>query len=400
MNICRLLLCVALAIGLIGCEKATNTEPPKSQPTAKAAAKPRSKSGLAITQVRADRTQLDPAKDESAKISFVINRPAEAELLIYDGRNRLVRRVSGDDLKAGEHHLVWDGLDEQGRPVPPEAYVYAVAAEDAGGRVMHDVTDLTGGEALQAQDVRWDSTTGKVHYRLDQPARVNIRFGLPDGGPFLRTLIDWVPRSVGAHTEAWDGLDQSHVLKLADHPKLVTSVNAYSLSDNTLLVGAPAERVTFADVPENAAREPQTGAHPKRMYFHPDQPLETRGDIDTSLKIEGQFKQDHAGRWVVSGRVPIRLDVAAKDRVRVLERRFEPVFYVDGIFAFENEGGFLPMTWMWDTSTVNEGEHYVTTNVRGYEGNFGTATLKVWVVHPANTPKSNQGKVLGSKPNG
>jgi hypothetical protein len=56
------------------------------------------------------------------------------------------------------------------------------------------------------------------------------------------------------------------------------------------------------------------------------------------------------------------------------------------------------MTWLWDTSTVNEGEHYVTTNVRGYEGNFGTATLKVWVVHAANTPDSTQEKVLGSTP--
>jgi len=398
MSVRCLLLCLVLGIGLIGCEKPASTTASKDQPAAKVAAKPRSKSGLAITQVRADRIRFDPAKDESVTISFVINRPADTELLIYDGRNRLVRRIADGDLQPGEHHLVWDGKDEQSQPVPPEAYVYAVTATDAGGRVVHDVTDLTGGEALQAQDVRWDAAAGKVHYRLDRPARVNIRFGLPDGGPFLRTLIDWVPRPVGAHTEAWDGWDQSQVLKLAAHPKLVTSVNAYSVSDNTLLVGVPPQRVTFAQLQGKVVREPQVVERPKRMYFHPDQPLETRGDIGTSLKIEGDLKQDQEGRWIVTGKVPIRLDVAAQDRARVIERRFEPVFYVDGIFAFENEGGFLPMTWLWDTSTVNEGEHYVTTNVRGYEGNFGTATLKVWVVHAANTPESTQGKILGSTP--
>ena len=49
----------------------------------------------------------------------------------------------------------------------------------------------------------------------------------------------------------------------------------------------------------------------------------------------------------------------------------------DGIFVFENETGFLPMTWNWDSTSVNPGTHYLTANLRGYEGNFGIATLKV-----------------------
>ena len=48
--------------------------------------------------------------------------------------------------------------------------------------------------------------------------------------------------------------------------------------------------------------------------------------------------------------------------------------------VFENETGFLPMTWNWDTSNASPGIHYLTANLRGYEGNFGMATVKVRVV--------------------
>lgn len=376
---------------LAGCSQSGETGA-----TAPKAVKSATKSGLSISQVRADRISLDPAKHESATIRFAISQPAKVELAIYDGRNRLVRRLPSESLPVGEHSLEWDGLDAQQHSVPAEAYAYTLTATASNGEsVVHDMTDVTGGEVLQAQDVQWDAASGQVRYRLDKPARVNIRFGLPDGGPYLRTLIDWVPRQAGTQVEAWDGRDQSQVLSLGQHPRLVTSVNAYSLPDNTLFVGARIDRVAFADLPDQPLRQRQAPDHAKRMYFHPDQPLETRGDIRTSLTLGGDLKQDKEGRWIVSGRVPVRLDVAKEDRARVIERRFEPVFFVDGIFAFENEGGFLPTTWTWDTATINEGEHFITTNVRGYEGNFGTATLKVWVQRSPNEQNAKPTKVLG-----
>ena len=338
---------------------------------------------IRITEVRADRLDFDPAKNETATIRFRTDAPAEVDMSIYDGRDRHVRRIEGGRLEPGEHSLSWDGQDSRGRAVPNEAYTYTLSAvAGKGGRVIHDLTDVTGGEALEVGDVEWDSKAGKARYRIEKPARVNIRFGLPNGGPYLRTLIDWVPRKAGEHEEPWNGQDASGVLSLADHPKLSTGVMAYALPDNTLLVGPAPNQVTFTDLPEEGSRPRQAPAGPKRMYHHADQPLETRGDVSTSLTIEGPTRRDTEGRWVVSGRVPIRLNVAEADRHRVLTRRFEPVFFVDGTFAFENEVGFLPMTWHWDTSTVNPGEHFVTVNVRGYDGNFGTATLKAWVERP------------------
>lgn len=391
MSVFRLAIGVTISIALISCggrsgpQNSTETvksavaeEAQSHEPSpAKAPVDPAS---IRITQVRSDRLVFDPEKKETAAVSFRIDAEADVDLSIYDGRDRLVKLIEGGRLQPGEHTLSWNGLDSQGRPVPNEAYTYTVSADPRNGkRVIHDLTDLTGGEALKVEDVEWDAKAGVVRYRLDKPARVNIRFGLPDGGPYLRTLIDWVPRKAGTHAEAWDGLDASGVLPLANHPRLSTGVMAYTLPDNALLVGPAAEQVTFADLPEKGRRTRQVPAGPKRMYHHSDQPLESRGDVATSLTIDGATRKDEQGRWIVSGRVPIRLNVSNEDRHRVLTRRFEPVFFIDGIFAFENEVGFLPMTWQWDTSTVNPGEHFVTVNVRGYDGNFGTATLKVWV---------------------
>lgn len=378
-----LLGCALSALMLASCNESGRTESSDRSAGGPQASRVAAPPLLRITQVRADRTHFDPARDEAVEIWFHIDKPAAVALSIYDGSDRRVAQVEGGELAAGEHVLRWDGRDARQRPVPSEAYTYTLTATVPKGQVTFDLTDLTGGEALVVKDVRWDADAGQVRYRLDQPARVNIRFGLRDGGPYVRTLVDWVPRPAGAHSEAWDGWDASRAMNLARHPKLATAVKAYSLPENTVFVGAPPRQVAFTDLPRTTVR-PRTDAapRPKRMYFHADQPLATRGDIAAALTVDPSLQQDAQGRWIVSGPMPIRLDVPAADRARVLQRRFETVFYVDGVYTFESELGYLPTTWVWDPRTVNEGEHFVTTNIRGYEGNFGTATLKVWVKHP------------------
>lgn len=346
----------------------------------KQTAQSRPKPAVVVSEVRVDHNAFDPAKGQTATIKFKLDRTADTALSIYDGRDRLVYTRSAEDLAAGEHALAWDGRNANGAVVPPEAYTYTLTATNAKGSSTYDLTELTGGESIQARDVRWDPQTGRVHYYLDKPARVNLRLGL-DSGPHLRTVVDWVPRQAGAHAEAWDGKDASGVLDLAAHPMLKPAVTAYALPDNTLFVGDAPDRVRFsADASTTSTRAASATVSKKRMANHMQQPLETRGDLEASLRPLGDFEQDAEGRWVVSGEVPFRVDVATRDRQRAIQRRFEAVFYVDGVFTYENELGYLPMTWRWDSSRLNPGEHFVTLNIRGYEGNFGTATVKVLVV--------------------
>lgn len=363
-----MLLCLTMATG---CDSHESKVPAGAQ----------TKSSLVIAQVRADRTAFDPAKQEAVTIRFNLNEPADVILGVYDGRDHQVYRQQAKHFDAGDRSVSWNGMDEQGHPVPPEAYAYTLTAENGHGETLHDLTDLTGGDLLTVKDVRWDAEAGVVRYTLDRPARVNLRLGLQDG-PYLRTLIDWVPRGAGPHEEHWDGKDASGVLALGSNPAVTPVVKAYALPDNTLFVGTPSDRLQFvAERTAPVLRERNAPRQAKQMFDNAQQPLETRGDLVAILGLDGKYPQDKDGRWIVSGKVPFTANVPEADRQRVLQRRFEAVFYVDGVFTHENELGYLPLTWTWDASQVNPGEHFITLNIRGYEGNFGASTLKV-VVEP------------------
>jgi len=339
---------------------------------------------LQLTQVHVDRNVFDPARKEKADVKFHLDEPAGAELLLFDGRDVLVRTVRATAvLQPGDRAITWDGKDESGRVVPREAYHFVVKATSPGGATaVSDLSDATGGEQIVAQNVAWDADAHRIRYRLPQAARVNIRVGLQDNGPVLRTVIDWVARPAGDNEQAWDGWDESHVLDVGKHPKLSVFVDAYALSTNTLLVGPVTDAVALIDPLPWGRHEREGRTAPRKlMHYHSQQPIEQRGDVAVRVVLPEGLSKNAAGVPEVSGRVTVRLDVDPKDRDRVIRTRFEPVFFVDGTFAFENEVGYLPFSWIWDTSTMNEGIHYVSVNVRGYEGNFGMATVKVDVRH-------------------
>jgi hypothetical protein len=334
---------------------------------------------LQIADVQASHLRFDPTTGEQVRVDFALDEPASVVLRWFDGLDRPVAASAPQRFEAGAHGLTWDGLGAaSGQPVPPEAYVFVLEAVDANGKkVVHDLTDRTGGEPVRAEDIRWDPATGFIHYALPVPARINVRIGLKNNGPLLATVLDWVPREPGADRFAWNGKDASGVLELATHPELAILVDAYSLSANTVIVGPPQSAVHLAAAPLGRGEtRPRDGTPRKRMHYHAHQPLDQRGDVAISVHAVD------ANGDTVRGRVALRLDVDPKDRQRILATRFEPVFFVDGTFAFENEVGFLPTTWVWDTTRVNNGWHYINVNVRGYEGNFGMATLKLKVDNP------------------
>lgn len=336
---------------------------------------------LEITHVRADPRYFVPGQG-TTELRFQLSDPATVTAYLYDGQDRLVRTLKPTGrLLSGDHALTWDGTDQVGRKLPSEEYRYTLVAEGADGQpITHDLTDLTSGDDLKVSDVAWEPAVGVIRYRLPQPARVNIRVGLRQDGPLLGTILDWVVRDAGLHEEPWNGLDASQVLDLRRHPDLMVAIHAFALSSNSILIGPPAPSVqTLADLPWGEIRRVPQRQPAKRMYAHSQQPLTERGDFHIELRLPPDLGATPEGLPVVSGEIPLRLEIVHHDRERALARRFETVFYVDGVFAFENEGGFLPMTWRWNSQGVNEGTHFLTANLRGYEGNFGVATVKVYV---------------------
>lgn len=334
---------------------------------------------LEIEHIYHEPNYFEPANNEKVDIHFTLNEAAAVSLNIYDGRDLLINRIN-TRRKKGAQSLSWDGKDMVGNSVPAEAYRYTLVAEAAGKRAEYDASDVTGGDKVVPKNIDWDQTKKVIRYQLSKPSRVIIRLGIQKHGPLMRSMLDWVPREAGFQEESWDGMDASGVINLASHPKLEINVQAFGLSDNSIIVGPHKSAVQLIeDIRWGKERRSVKHKKEKRMFAHSQQPIETRGDLTIKLVLAKDYKTKTDGVPIVSGTVPVRLDVSDKDRARLLERGFEPIFFLDGFFMHENEMGFLPVTWRWDTTGITEGEHFITGNIRSYEGNYGAATLKVFV---------------------
>jgi hypothetical protein len=311
-------------------------------------------SPLAIQHVK-----LSGAPDFS--VQFFLTQPAAVTVKIFH-QQQLIRELLLGKLSSGPQQARWDLQDQQQQWVAANVYQLTLTAsansqnnsQDKGQQVVHDLSQQ-GNKWLKVNDVQWDAATQRIRYRLPQAATVLLRVGLGHGGPLLATIVDREPRAAGEHSEAWNGQDASTVMDLAVHPDRIFSMEARSLSENSWIVPA-------ASTPAKPAQ---------KMIDHSI-------DFPVSLKLPSNTRSQ-AGVPVLSGKVPIAVQVAAAYQSMINAQRFEPTFYVDGVYLFENELGIMPMTWHWETSKVPNGVHYLTLNLRGYDGSFGVATLKVRV---------------------
>ena len=134
--------------------------------------------------------------------------------------------------------------------------------------------------------------------RIAEAARVNIRVGLKNFGPLMKTVIDWVPSAGGFQQEHWDGMDQSAVLDLIQHPKLHIVVDAFTLDANTILVGSSPDTIQYTPGLDSGAMRSVSDADSaiNHMHFHSQQPMEKRGDVALNLDIAAQVPGEGAGR--------------------------------------------------------------------------------------------------------
>lgn len=339
--------------------------------------------GLKISNVATDRLAFRPAKGETVAVTYHLSLPADVDVTVYDSRDFMVRRlVTAGKRGAGDNRETWDGKDEAGKLVPPEAYVYTIRARSGQAKpVLYDVTDKTGGDQQWALDLKYDVRDGAISYVLPKPGRVNIRLGLKQG-PLLRTLVNWVVRDAGLHREPWDGFDNSGVLKFNKHADLDISFWGFVLNQNSIIVvGADpgANRPEFV-------KEATWGTHYRessrpetpRLFDFWNYPRESCRDPKIYLKplAVKELKDDLP---VITGETYFQMSVDPHDQELITDQKFEVVFYVDGVFIYEEEIGYAPFAWRWRPVGVNSGVHYITAMLRGYKGHFGSATTKVWV---------------------
>ncbi len=334
---------------------------------------------LSLSHVHHSPRYMDGSSEAGIKIYYTLDQPAQVILSIFDDRELMIRQLNSNRvMDKGEHFFLWQGMDQMNRPVPAEAYHYTLIAENQQGKVEYDVTDQTGGNPVKVSNIIWDKAKQTINYRLSKLARVNLRAGLADNGPLLAMLTDWLPRRYGKHQFNWDGLDNSRTVDLTQLENIEIYAQAFSLSDNTLLVGPSVQHITDIDIKHwPLVKRIRKKPVKKRMRVHHQQSRDKRGDFTVSIVLPADLKINARGLPVIQELTPLRFNIKASDQSRVINDRFEPILFIDGQYSTENEVGFFPMTWNLDPNTLSAGEHYITVNLRGYEGHFGAASVRI-----------------------
>lgn len=66
----------------------------------------------------------------STTISFILSKPGEVSLSIYNNLGELIKKLVHQNLLSGQHEYLWDGRDENGNSVASGIYIYKLVNED------------------------------------------------------------------------------------------------------------------------------------------------------------------------------------------------------------------------------------------------------------------------------
>ena len=319
-----------------------------------------------------------PNSESEVVIRFYLDEDATVRLKIYDDRNYLIREINSvAALSKGDNSLLWNLRDYSGKPAPKEAYHYTLEAASKDKTVLYDITDLSTSNKSTLFSPKWDKEKGEVSYKLSKASRVNIRIGVDDGGPLLATLYNWLPRERGMHVEKWDGYDAEHQFKISQLTKAQLYIQSYALTPNTILVGKNIQNFNYIDLPN--VKETRSRALSKSNMFDSTRKLaQDRRDYQLLIELP-DTDSSKKGIPIYSGTINVKINAPKKDIERLLRDRFEPILFIDGELEAELESGFFPITWKLDTTKFKQGNHFITVNVRGYDGQYGTVTKNIYI---------------------
>ena len=331
---------------------------------------------LTIQHVSHTPTHLSFEKNKSVNVRFALDETAQVDLKIYDDRDVLIRTVNGGSLKKGDASIKWDGKDDRGKRVPPEAYHYTLEASASGKSVVYDVTDLLSKNASTVRNLKWDKDKGEISYILGKASRLTLRVGIDEGGPLLANVINWLPRARGKHVEKWKGHDASTNFDFRKVKKAKVIANAYTFASNTIIVGKSTKASEYIKIANPVMRDRQRVS--KKMFNQAGKLALDRIDYEVAIDLP-TAKKTKDGVPIYKGVIPVKISVPKGDLDRLYRDRFEPILYVDGQYISELETGFFPVTWHLDTSEFKTGNHFITVNLRGYDGQYGATSLNFYV---------------------
>ncbi|WP_041603587.1 FlgD immunoglobulin-like domain containing protein [Thioflavicoccus mobilis] len=329
------------------------------------------------------KTSFNPSRGEALDLTLDLKQAADVTVRVFDADWREVSTlVEKKAMPAGESALGWSGKNAQGEVVPDEAYFFTVEAEAGDLEEIYDPTAFSGGEEADLTEASLDPSVGAIRYRLPEMARVNIRIGI-SGGPLMRTVVDWEPRVAGAVTDYWDGKDLDGLIDLWEHPDRKMIITYFTLPASSVITygndnALDLDRVFEADARTKPERNPQR-AESTKISRHYRIPRAQDRAPTIKMGFPNQVGEED-GAVVLNGRSIVHVDLDEASKPHFQSAKFEIVFYVDGRFYAEEETGYAPYNWVWDTSQMDEGSYLLTVNVSSFKDQIGIKSARVKIV--------------------
>jgi hypothetical protein len=339
---------------------------------------PTERSLLEISKVGLDRKVFNPSKGETVTLSFETNRTADMQAIIYDSLGQQVTSISRSKLEQGRHDFTWNGRRLDGKFVQGRVFLYVIEATTTSGeRAIHNPAQKTGGLLVKPHTYTFDRSTGKIEYVLPKACMIRLRAGLKEG-MLARTIFDWEPRTAGRHNENWDGKGVSGLISLSNHPDLDLNLTCYTLPSNTIIATGDVKPLEPERKHKNRKiKEKYDPWARKDKYLHYQHDPYLCREPNFALSFPESTRLDTEGVPVVSGRVPVRIELGSRDTKHLIDRRFEIIIYIDGTYFFEMEEGTTPFTYYWDTKAFAKGPHIVTVNVMSWDDHVGVVSKKI-----------------------
>lgn len=337
---------------------------------------------LQLTQVAADRAVLQQGLDV-VSISFRLNDSAKVTVKIFDARDALIWQQTMEALPTGQHAVSWSGTNQQGQQVSPEAYYYVVEATSVSGQtVVHDLSDVTGGEPVLLERLTYNPDTHQLTFLAPYTGRYLLRAGVSQAFA-VNTLINSRVIEQGEHTITWDGYDASHVFSVARHPKLLLSGFGYRTSSNLILIKAKTGESDLTTSiqwpPRNTAIEQRQRNRKPREGIDPGfyRSVDIYRDASLRLVLPSTLKRAADGIPILTGRTPIRIELSPEDALVMESQRGEIVFFWNNQLIYDNEVSYYPYTYQWSPPVLDGKRHLITALVAGFGGNIALGTLEV-----------------------
>jgi hypothetical protein len=353
---------------------------------------------LSISWVSTDRASFEPEKGESVTIRYRLSRQAEVTVRIVDPFGSLVRTLSRGKDASGDQSFHWDGRDDTGSLVSPEAYFYTISARATKwfgptDEVSYDLRDQQNGFAVPLRAIEWRPDSERLSYMLPRPSRVRVVLGRRDTGWPLGILVDWEPRAAGRQTESLSNWEVDGMVEARGFAGISPVLQAFSLPDNVIIVKGKESptvatyRVEGTRVPHRLARtdsEPpihQHALHPRERCYSPH--------------IELSFPEAETVERVVHLKepTPLRIDISP-DQPR---RRLAPIprpavfVFVDEVLVERNLDGYVPYQWVLEPTRLGPGEHWVSVFLSWQDDHFAVRHVRVNVERHVAVLKTRMG---------